>query len=279
MEGPVAPAPHTSPSDTALPAPCFHASSRPTASLLPLLRRVRAPGSPFHAARRPHARETYDVPNRKTLYARIAPGPPPGRAAAGRTVVHCHGCFDIVHPGHIQHLQFARSLGDVLVVSVSGDSHVNKGVDRPLIPDDLRAVKPGGPGVRRLGLRQPGPDGRRPAGALRPDVYVKGREYEKNLDPRFLAERDAVLRHGGRVVFSSGEVVYSSTALIARLGRARPVQRREGRPACASDTADHAAPGGPAAAGCAARGWSSSATTSSTATTSATRPASPAKGR
>src|SRR5919206_180539 len=59
---------------------------------------------------------------------------------AGRTVVHCHGCFDIVHPGHIQHLQFAKSLGDVLVVSVSADTHVNKGVNRPLIPDELRAA-------------------------------------------------------------------------------------------------------------------------------------------
>src|SRR5689334_25302346 len=60
--------------------------------------------------------------------------------AAGQTVVHCHGCFDIVHPGHIQHLQYARSLGDALVVSVSADTHVNKGVNRPLIPDDLRAA-------------------------------------------------------------------------------------------------------------------------------------------
>ncbi len=53
---------------------------------------------------------------------------------AGRVVVHCHGCFDIVHPGHIQHLQYARSLGDELIVTVSADSHVNKGVDRPLDP-------------------------------------------------------------------------------------------------------------------------------------------------
>src|ERR1700683_3725886 len=58
----------------------------------------------------------------------------------GKTVVHCHGFFDIVHPGHIMHLQYARSLGDILVVSVSADSHVNKGVNRPLIPDDLRAA-------------------------------------------------------------------------------------------------------------------------------------------
>src|SRR5690349_13614903 len=65
------------------------------------------------------------------------------RAAArsgGKTVVHCHGCFDIVHPGHIHHLQHAKSLGDILIVSVSADAQVNKGVNRPLIPDDLRAA-------------------------------------------------------------------------------------------------------------------------------------------
>jgi cytidyltransferase-like protein len=59
--------------------------------------------------------------------------------ASGKTVVHCHGCFDIVHPGHIAHLQFARSLGDLLIVSVSADQQVNKGADRPLIPQELRA--------------------------------------------------------------------------------------------------------------------------------------------
>jgi len=53
--------------------------------------------------------------------------------------------------------------------------------------------------------------------SLRPDVYVKGREYERIQDPRFLAERDTVVRHGGRVVLSSGEVVYSSTALIGAM--------------------------------------------------------------
>src|SRR5438128_8578675 len=58
----------------------------------------------------------------------------------GRTVVHCHGCFDIVHPGHVHHLQFARTLGDVLVVTLTADSNVNKGANRPLIPDDLRAA-------------------------------------------------------------------------------------------------------------------------------------------
>ncbi|CAN5396142.1 PfkB family carbohydrate kinase [soil metagenome] len=138
----------------------------------------------------------------------------------GKTIVHCHGCFDIVHPGHIHHLQFARSLGDVLIVSVSADSHVNKGVDRPLIPDDLRVSTLAalecvdGVYLNTFSTAVELLD------ALRPDVYVKGQEYAGNNDPRFLAERDTVTRHGGRVVFSSGDVVYSSTALIGsmRLG-------------------------------------------------------------
>jgi rfaE bifunctional protein kinase chain/domain/rfaE bifunctional protein nucleotidyltransferase chain/domain len=132
----------------------------------------------------------------------------------GRAVVHCHGCFDIVHPGHIQHLQYARSLGDELVVTVSADSHVNKGVDRPLIPDDLRAASLAALECVDWVYVNPDPTAVELLEKLQPDIYVKGKEYERNADPRFLAERDAVQNHGGRVIFSSGEVVYSSTALI-----------------------------------------------------------------
>jgi rfaE bifunctional protein kinase chain/domain/rfaE bifunctional protein nucleotidyltransferase chain/domain len=136
---------------------------------------------------------------------------------AGRTVVHCHGCFDIVHPGHIHHLQFAKGLGDVLVVSVSADTHVNKGVNRPLIPDDLRAASLAALECVNVVYVNPDPTAVELLGQLRPDVYVKGREYERSHDPRFHAERDAVTNNGGRVVFSGADVVYSSTALIGSL--------------------------------------------------------------
>lgn len=138
---------------------------------------------------------------------------------AGRVVVHCHGCFDIVHPGHIQHLQFARSLGDVLLVSVSADACVNKGPDRPLIPEDLRAMSLAALECVDWVYVNRDPTAVELLEQVRPDIYVKGREYERNNDPRFLAERDTVLRHGGRVVFSGGEVVYSSTALIGQIGQ------------------------------------------------------------
>ena len=139
--------------------------------------------------------------------------------AAGKTIVHCHGCFDIVHPGHIHHLQFARSLGDLLIVSVSGDTHVNKGFDRPLIPQDLRASSLAALECVDCVYVNDHPTALELIEALRPDVYVKGREYEQNHDARFLKERETVVNHGGRVVFSSGEVVYSSTELIGTLTR------------------------------------------------------------
>jgi rfaE bifunctional protein kinase chain/domain/rfaE bifunctional protein nucleotidyltransferase chain/domain len=139
----------------------------------------------------------------------------------GRTIVHCHGCFDIVHPGHIHYLQFARSLGDALVVTVSADPQVDKGVNRPLIPDDLRAASLAALECVDCVYVNPHPTAVEILDHLKPDIYVKGREYETNRDPRFLAERDTVTRNGGRIVFSSGDVIYSSTALIGSMESAQ----------------------------------------------------------
>ncbi len=139
--------------------------------------------------------------------------------AAGKTVVHCHGCFDIVHPGHVHHLEYARSLGDMLIVTVSSDTHVAKGVNRPLIPDDLRARNLAALQAVDLVYVNPHPTSVELLQDLAPDIYVKGREYENSADPRFHRERDTVIQRGGRVVFSGGDVVYSSTALINTLSQ------------------------------------------------------------
>jgi rfaE bifunctional protein nucleotidyltransferase chain/domain len=137
--------------------------------------------------------------------------------AAGRRVVHCHGCFDIVHPGHIRHLKFAKSLGDLLLVSITGDHEMTKGEGRPLIPQELRAENLAELDCVDWVYVEPRPTAAALLAEVQPDVYIKGREYETNADPRFRAEREAVERAGGRVVFSSGDVVFSSTALIAAM--------------------------------------------------------------
>ena len=135
----------------------------------------------------------------------------------GQTFVHCHGCFDVVHPGHIHHLQHARSRGDFLLVSVSSDANVSKGVSRPLIPDDLRCDSLAALECVDAVLLNDFPTAAELLHAVKPDVYVKGREYENSADPRFLLERDTVVNHGGEVFYTGGDVVYSSTALIGAL--------------------------------------------------------------
>jgi rfaE bifunctional protein kinase chain/domain/rfaE bifunctional protein nucleotidyltransferase chain/domain len=159
--------------------------------------------------------------------------------AAGKTVVHCHGCFDIVHPGHIMHLEYARSLGDMLVVSVSADSQVDKGIARPLIPDHLRAASLAALECVDCVYVNPHPTAAELLAKLCPDVYVKGKEYEHNFDRRFLAERQVVEQAGGRVVFSSGDVVYSSTALIDGLGGRENFDDQKIRRFCGQNDLNH----------------------------------------
>ncbi|MCE7974688.1 MAG: hypothetical protein DYG92_10275 [Leptolyngbya sp. PLA1] len=162
------------------------------------------------------------IVDRRTLLARRA-----AVRAAGKRLVQCHGCFDIVHPGHIRHLRQARAMGDVLLVSITGDPAIRKGAGRPLIPEELRAENLAALDCVDFVHIEAGATAEDLLDAVRPDVYVKGREYETNSDPRFLAERRAVERHGGRVVFSSGDVVFSSTTLISALERsADPYHQR-----------------------------------------------------
>ena len=57
-----------------------------------------------------------------------------------KTVIICHGVFDVVHPGHVRHLAYAKTRADYLVVSITADSHIKKGTYRPHIPEELRAL-------------------------------------------------------------------------------------------------------------------------------------------
>lgn len=152
------------------------------------------------------------IVNRAALLRRAA-----AARAAGQTIVHCHGCFDIVHPGHVRYLDFARRQGDLLVVSLTGDSQVDKGTQRPYIPEELRAENLAALEAVDLVHVDPHPTACELLAELRPDIYVKGREYEQSSDPGFAAERQVLAGYGGRVLFSSGDVVFSSSRLIESL--------------------------------------------------------------
>jgi rfaE bifunctional protein nucleotidyltransferase chain/domain len=153
-----------------------------------------------------------------------------GARAAGETVVMCHGCFDLLHRGHIRHLEFAASLGDRLIVTITADAAMRKGPGRPLIPERDRANILAALACVDCVAIDPNPTAAENLQRLRPDIYVKGREYEHSRHPGFLAEKKVVEAYGGRVVFSPGDVVFSTTSLIDAL-------RRGG------DVAEDAAPG------------------------------------
>lgn len=139
--------------------------------------------------------------------------------ARGATVVHCHGCFDIVHPGHLRYLQFAHQQGDVLVVSLTGDDAIEKSDGmRPYVPQELRAENLAALEFVSHVVIAPGPTAEPIIEQLKPDVYIKGKEYEHSAHPGFLAEKHLVEAQGGRVIFSSGEVVFSSSVILNKLG-------------------------------------------------------------
>ncbi len=137
--------------------------------------------------------------------------------AGGQVVVQCHGCFDILHPGHLRYLTWAKERGDLLIVTVSADDVVQKGHLRPYVPQDLRAENLAALEV----VDYVAIDSSEWAGPilelLKPDIYVKGKEFENVHTGRLGRERQLVESYGGKVLFSSGDVVYSSTKIIEEL--------------------------------------------------------------
>lgn len=135
---------------------------------------------------------------------------------AGKKIVQCHGTFDLVHPGHLIHFEEARAHGDVLVVTLTGESHVNKGPGRPYFGDRLRVKMLESLSIVDHVVVIPFPAAVEAIECIRPHVYCKGKEYE---DPRIDVtgnirdDLDTVERLGG-VVRYVGSEVYSSTRLI-----------------------------------------------------------------
>lgn len=138
--------------------------------------------------------------------------------AAGRKVVQAHGTFDLLHLGHIRHLQAAREFGDVLVVTVTADEYVNKGPGRPVFGEGLRAEMLAALQIVDWVAINPSPDAVSAIRTIQPDVYVKGQDYqnpEGDVTGKIVSEREAVEAGGGQLCFTD-EITFSSSELINR---------------------------------------------------------------
>ncbi|MCM1251247.1 MAG: PfkB family carbohydrate kinase [Clostridium sp.] len=134
----------------------------------------------------------------------------------GKRVILCHGVFDLIHPGHIQHFQEAKSLGDVLVVSVTAANYVRKGPGRPYFNDRLRLESLAAIECIDYVLLSENYTVEDIIEVVQPDLYVKGQEYKKAEDDitgKITEEVELVRKYGGDIYFTSGDV-FSSTKLI-----------------------------------------------------------------
>src|SRR5712672_732372 len=94
--------------------------------------------------------------------------------AQGLVVVQAHGTFDLLHLGHVRHLEAARALGNVLVVTITADRFVNKGPGRPVFGEALRAEMLANLQYVDWVAINPEPDAVNAIMAIRPNIYAKG---------------------------------------------------------------------------------------------------------
>ncbi len=135
---------------------------------------------------------------------------------SGRTIALCHGVFDLVHPGHIQHFKAAKKLADVIVVSVTADKFVNKGPGRPLFEDSIRAETIAALQDIDFVLISYFPTAIEIIEQVKPNLYIKGSDYlnaSGDVTGMILKERTAVEKNGGKIHFTN-ELTSSSSALI-----------------------------------------------------------------
>jgi D-beta-D-heptose 7-phosphate kinase/D-beta-D-heptose 1-phosphate adenosyltransferase len=140
------------------------------------------------------------------------------RRRLGQRIAFTNGCFDILHPGHVEYLQEARAQADLLVVGLNSDASVRalKGPNRPVQSQEARAIVLAGlQAVDYITIfDEPTPE--ELIRALRPDVLVKGADYRKED----VVGAAFVESYGGRVYLAPVRDGYSTTRILQKLASA-----------------------------------------------------------
>ncbi len=136
-------------------------------------------------------------------------------AEQGKKVVFTNGCFDLLHPGHIQYLNDAKALGDVLILGLNADASISrlKGKSRPINPLNDRAAMLNGLKAIDAVVAFEEDTPKNLIAMLLPDVLVKGGDYA----PNDIVGAKEVRGAGGKVIVVAFLASYSSSKLIERI--------------------------------------------------------------
>lgn len=138
-----------------------------------------------------------------------------GPRPRARKAIMCHGTFDIVHPGHVRHLMYAREKADIMIASLTCDAFITKANFRPFVPEELRAMNLAALEIVDYVIIDRNATPLENLKYLQPDYFAKGYEYFKDgLHPKTSEENQVIESYGGEIIFTPGDVVYSSSAFI-----------------------------------------------------------------
>ena len=142
--------------------------------------------------------------------------------AGGKVVVQAHGTFDLLHLGHIRHLEAARKLGDILVVTVTADRFVNKGPGRPVFSAEMRAEMLASLEYVDWVSINDAADAVNTIEKIRPSIYIKGQDYQNpqgDVTGKITLERDTVEAHAADLPPQFNERVVQSGAYVEEVER------------------------------------------------------------
>ncbi len=130
----------------------------------------------------------------------------------------CHGGFDLLHPGHIMHLESASKLCDKLIVSLTCDKFVKerKGKNRPIYPENIRAYMIAAIEYVDYVVISPFKTAIEIIEYIKPDFYIKGPDYKNKNTKGIIQEREAIAGVGGKILYTDDEK-FSTSALIDKI--------------------------------------------------------------
>ena len=133
-----------------------------------------------------------------------------------KLIVHCHGVFDLLHPGHLMHFKSAKKFGDILIVSVTSDKFVNKGFNRPYFDINTRIKMISEMSIIDFVCESNFPSAVEVINKIKPNIYCKGPDYKSLKDDyskNILNENKAIKLIKGKIKFTNDES-FSSSKLI-----------------------------------------------------------------
>ena len=144
----------------------------------------------------------------------------------GQTVGFTSGAFDILHAGHVDYLEKASGMCDVLITGVNSDESVKKykGKNRPINSQDERAIVVAG--LESISFVFIFSERRNSANieSLKPDLYIKAGDYSENK----LTSKEIVEKHGGKAILITIQHNVSTSQIISKLSVEEEVSEEEG---------------------------------------------------